>query len=220
MCSRARSRYPNEDQEICVLIVFQYDMVTVPITTVAFREHACQVIGDKDRLLISSLSPEYTDLSPTMSTSTMIGVISPWIDISSGNSRVAYISRQVLNMEIAYAAFCGISSVILPPLFRSKNKPTREAVSRYADAVASATRIGPSLQFLVPFPMDDQRPPPKSLILSILSKSVDDDVSSTEPTSDPLAPWDAWNQIRSVSKYHSKLAICNNVPIFYMLSHY
>ncbi|KAF2152349.1 arginine N-methyltransferase skb1 [Myriangium duriaei CBS 260.36] len=189
-----------------------YDMITTPITNNAFREHAASVVSNPAGSLISCLSTEYTSLTPTVSTPSMIGLVSPWVDVASKNPRVAHLSRQVLSMEVAYAAFCGISNVVLPPLFRGKDVPDHSAVSRYASAVASATTIGPYLQLLVPFPMDDQPIYPESTFTHSLSASIEDVRGDTTNASDPLSPWDAWNFVRSTCNYHAKLAIALNLP--------
>ncbi|GAM88580.1 hypothetical protein ANO11243_066140 [Dothideomycetidae sp. 11243] len=207
---------PIGPSDVEVASYLGYDMITTPITNAVFREHVEQALMDPSNPLVSCLSPEYTSLSPNSSTSSLIGVVSPWVDVASSNPRVALISRQVLNMEVAFAAFCGISNVLLPPLFRGKKHIDHQSVSRYTRAVASATAIGPYLQLLVPFPMDDQVSYPQNShvdSLSVVSGPSSNELRNEESrTSDPLTSWDAWNLVRATCNYHAKLAIALTIP--------
>ena len=182
-------------------------MVSTPISNAAFRQHAEQIIQGEGSSLVPCLGPEYTSLTPSFATPSMVGIASPWIDVASTDERIALVSRQALNMEIAYAAFCGVSNVILPSLFRRGQDVDHDTVSRYANAVASATAIGPYLQLLVPFPMDNQTSYPESPITGSLSALIGADISSESCSSDPLSPWDAWIFVRASCNYHAKLVV-------------
>lgn len=159
--------------------------------------------------IVTSLGPEYTSLGPSDATPSMIATVSPWADVSSSDPVVAHLSRQVVSIEVAYAAFCGISNVILPPLFRAGTTPDAVAVSRYADVVSQSLSLGPYLQILAPFPMDDQKLPKEETVTFKLQSSAKHatEQSSEQPGSDPFSTWDAWNHVRIVCNYAAKLAL-------------
>lgn len=63
---------------------------------------------------IPTLSDEDTSLFPGTYVTSVVGYCSPWIDLYSADPLVANLSRQVLNIEVAYASFCGVRSIIIP----------------------------------------------------------------------------------------------------------
>ena len=65
-------------------------------------------------MLTPKSSTEDTDLTAGEMTSHLIALVSPWIDLCSPDPLIYNISRQVIHLEIAYAAFCGITNVIVP----------------------------------------------------------------------------------------------------------
>src|SRR5690349_5070711 len=64
--------------------------------------------------IIPPLDPVDTPLTPSDTLSQIIAYSSPWIDLCSPDPLIANISRQVLNIEIAYASFCGVGHIIIP----------------------------------------------------------------------------------------------------------
>ncbi|PSK59267.1 Protein arginine N-methyltransferase skb1 [Elsinoe australis] len=202
--------------------IIGYDMITTRITNTAFRDHVqklCsehQAVGDSQlpMPIVTSLGPEYTSLGPSDATPSMIATVSPWADVSSSDPVVAHLSRQVVSIEVAYAAFCGISNVILPPLFRDGTTPDAVAVSRYADVVSQSLSLGPYLQVLAPFPMDDQKLPKEETVTFKLQSSAKHatEKPSEQPGSDPFTTWDAWNHVRIACNYAAKLALVLIIP--------
>src|SRR5438034_11778787 len=116
-------------------MMIQYDMVTTPITTPHFHSRVLTLLSshlsklqpptfDRSRTLASShntspliippLSPGDSPLTPDESISHLVAVSSSWIDLCSPDPLIADVSRQVLMLEIAYAAFCGVSFAIIP----------------------------------------------------------------------------------------------------------
>ncbi|KAG8628136.1 hypothetical protein KVT40_004009 [Elsinoe batatas] len=200
-----------------------YDMITSPVTNATFRKHVVELMQSHRELrasdrslplpLVPSLGPSFTTLHPTDAIPSMIAVLSPWADVTSSDPLVAHISRQVVSVEIEYAAFCGVSNVILPPLFRNQYAPSPEAVSAYADMVARSLCIGPYLQIIVSIPMDNQKPASEDTVLSMQDMGESSPVNATVVDSgDPLSSWDSWNHIRATCNYASKLAISLSVP--------
>jgi type II protein arginine methyltransferase len=102
-----------------------YDILTTPITTEHFQSRVLAVLQQHvDALsqasvpdavptpLVSPLTPLDTDLTPNDGNASLVAVTSPWIDLGSPDPLIAGISRQVFNLEVAYAAFCGINNVL------------------------------------------------------------------------------------------------------------
>lgn len=153
--------------------------------------------------LISPLTPAETTLYPDTSNSSLIGIISPWLDLGSSDPLIAHISRQVFQLEVAYAAFCGINNVVL-------YGPTSAAgVIRFARAVREALRTGPFLQIHILCPMMVGEEPDygDSSHLSAMARIsyVNEDEEFDEP--DLYGAWDAWNTIRTMCDYSQKLFI-------------
>lgn len=142
-------------------------MLTSPITTPLFRARVLTLVSNHLEELenypgksipvptIPSLSPFDTPLVPNEIVSQLLAVASPWIDLCSPDPVIYNISRQVLQLEVAYAAFCGIGNVILPAPTLHHGKLHGEGHTQYAYAVQEALNIGPYLQFSVSLPMMD-----------------------------------------------------------------
>src|ERR1700710_43997 len=111
-------------------------MLTAPITTPAYFSRIKDVIKShherlKDQTLvqgmqafmpapvISHLTPQDVFLDPFNVSQSLIALTSPWIDLCSTDPVIADVSAQVLRMELTYASFCGVSTVLLRgPTFR------------------------------------------------------------------------------------------------------
>lgn len=158
--------------------------------------------------IIPPLTPVDTPLTPGDTVSQLIAYASPWIDLCSPDPLVSNISRQVLNIEIAYASFCGIGNVIIPgPRTYCSGSTYSDGLAQYARAIQEALSIGSYINFALHIPMfgseegteitgdllpfaRDQRPRGKE------NKQID-----------LFETWDAWNLVRTVCKYNSRLSV-------------
>ncbi|MCJ1309842.1 methyltransferase protein [Agyrium rufum] len=158
----------------------QYDMLTTPITTPSFRSrvfllaslYASHEISDlpthNPEILpaapsipqIPSLDPTDTPLSPGPFTSQLLAFTSSWIDLCSPDPSISEISRQVLMLEVGYAAFCGVVYVFVPGprLTRWDGERGRwvsqaDGLPRYARAMQDVLALGRSLEVYVVLPM-------------------------------------------------------------------
>lgn len=232
-------------------------MLTVPITTPFFNLRVLNLIieyiarrgSDAGTLAVPTVPPLSaldTNLAPGEKVTQMLGVVSPWIDLCSPDAVIYNISRQILEMEVAYAAFCGIGNLILPcpKLHHGKNHAT--GVAQYAHAVKKALEVGSFIHLSVTLPMMDNphdvveetqgslalyaRPEyvgvmdnesdyiqdanaplltaPEELLKIRPRKSVH--VSSKH---DYFGTWDAWNVIRTICRYSSRLFVGKNIKI-------
>src|ERR1700749_1498400 len=101
-------------------------MTTCPITTPAFYSRVKNLVSshyesskyalDESSTsladpIIEALTPDDSVLIPHDTISQLIAHTSSWLDLVSADSIVADVSRQALNLEIAYAAFCGVSQI-------------------------------------------------------------------------------------------------------------
>ena len=157
-------------QSIChekELINTQYEFLTSPITTPTFHirvltllsNYMAEVEKDPDMGLsvptIPSLSPVDTPLAPGEAISHLLAVVSPWIDLCSPDPVIYAFSRQVLEIEVGYAAFCGIGNIILPRPKLHHGKLHGEGVTQYAYAVQEVLRIAQYIQLSIMLPMMD-----------------------------------------------------------------
>lgn len=225
-------------------------MLTTPITTPIFRARVLTLVSnhleelDKhpDKYIpvpiIPSFSPVDTSLAPSEIVSQLLAVASPWIDLSSPDPVIYNISRQVLELEVAYAAFCGIGNIILPRPRLHHGKLHGEGITQYAYAVQEALNIGQYIQLSVSLPMmdsseDDEEDDYSSLPTLARGRYVglaedgyervsmedgeepgDAEISSRSSRKaskfDFFGTWDAWNVIRTVCKYSNRLFVGKN----------
>ena len=213
-----------------------YNMLTAPITTSHFQSrvlttleehvHALNQASDPNSVpspLIAPLTPQDTDLTPEESNSSLIAVISPWIDLGSPDPLIALISRQVFSLELAYAAFCGINNVLL------HGPVSDEGTMQYARAVLEALGFGPYLQLHVLLPMSgelEQDVSADGTHLAELAREqylpaveqsedvVDDD--DDEEEQELYSSWEVWNVIRTLCDYSNRLSIGTYANVMFL----
>lgn len=160
--------------------------------------------------IIPPLTPVDTPLTPGDTVSQIIAYSSPWIDLCSPDPLISNISRQVLNIEIAYASFCGVGNVIIPgPRSYSSGSEESDGLVQYARAIQEALTIGSYIQIALHIPMygheeakdmtGDLKPFARDH-LSIGKAKINKEI-------DLFETWDAWNLIRGVCKYNSRLSV-------------
>ncbi|TQS39443.1 hypothetical protein Golomagni_00032 [Golovinomyces magnicellulatus] len=191
----------------------QYDMLTTPVTTAHFQRRVLALVLDylskvssdnvehnlKNTLtapIISPLTPIDTHLSPGENVSQLIAYLSPWIDLGSKDPLISSISRQVLNIEIAYASFCGIGYVIIPgPRSSSYGIHKSERLTQYARAIHEALAIGNFIQISIHVPMYDSEVD-KDITGDIALYARDPDLSQKlhqKKEWGSFDTWDTWN---------------------------
>lgn len=206
-------------------------MLTVPITTSRFHSRvlgqlssylselqspACDSSGtmattqNTRPLLISPLSLWDSSLTPNEATSQIVGVTSTWIDLCSPDPLIADISRQVLMLEVAYAAFCGIGYLLLPGPKLHHGSLHSEGVVHYARAIQDALNLGPYIQFHIWLRMVDNPELEVDTIgdlASLARKEYWQPDDGYLPKLDPFGTWDAWDLIRKTCRYHTRLFV-------------
>ena len=210
-------------------------MLTTPITSPHFHQrvlsllslHFSNLLSDGDghqcpAPTIPPLTLLDTPLSPGDIITQLIGVASPWIDLCSPDPLIYELSRQVLAIEIAYAAFCGIGNVIVqgPKLHHGKLHDDG-GLSQYARAIQEALSIGNYVQILIKLPMVDG---PAEYIDKQLVSLVPSDRKRSAPKTggepkkfEVFGTWDAWNIVRSVCKYSNRLFVGKNESVSTLL---
>ena len=162
------------------------------------------------RPILPPLGPYDTHLSPSDIVGHLFATTSTWIDLCSPDATVAHVSRQVFNQEIAFAAFCGLTNVIVEGPKISANHESNSGLVQFARAIKEALNIGPYLQIMVLIPMvhSTMGPVDDSHSLSNLGSPDLGASSPSEATKmDPFDFWDAWNYIRSLCKYNGRLSV-------------
>lgn len=200
----------------------QYDMLTFPITTPHFHSRVLSMLsstfsgssGNHETLnlrnvssvSIGPLSPADTNLTPDDSISSIIGVTSTWTDLGSPDPVIADISHQVLKLELAYAAFCGVSYVIVP----GPRPSSTSDIASYARAILEGLNQGPYMQLYI---WVDTHSEPKLMqeqVGDLAAFSRDEyhavQAQSTEVI-DEFRIWQAWDTVRSVCKYSTRLCL-------------
>jgi type II protein arginine methyltransferase len=205
-------------------------MVTSPITTDLFQSrvlallssaqpHVSHPDGDAEhhqseaptRLTVPPLSSMDSELTPEESMSQVIATTSSWVDLCSPDPLVADVSKQVLMLEIAYAAFCGISYVLIPGPRLHYRGMQQTGLMQYARAIQEVLATGAYMQVKIWFPMIDH---PENEVAQMgdlapfaRPEYVEDCQEEDNGGLDLYGTWDAWNVIRSFCKYHTRLCV-------------
>ncbi|KAH0842850.1 protein methyltransferase RmtC [Fonsecaea pedrosoi] len=207
-----------------------YDMVTSPITTPHFHSRVLTLLSSSlalhseeditktksaSPIVIPPLTPADSPLTPDESISQTIGVTSSWIDLGSPDPIIADISRQVLQLEVAYAAFCGLTYVLITgPLLRGHGV-SDSGIAQYARALSDALSQGPYLQLYIWFPMIDHSEEHIDQMGSLApfarQQFLEQDEAEVERL-DVFGSWEAWNMIRSICKYPARLCVALSTP--------
>ncbi|KAJ4522967.1 hypothetical protein HRR78_000456 [Exophiala dermatitidis] len=200
-----------------------YDMLTSPITTPQFQSRVLALLSstlsthteeditktkNASPVTIPSLTPADTPLTPDESISQLIGVTSSWIDLSSPDPIIADVSRQVLKLELAYAAFCGITYALIPgPRLRGQGV-SESGFAQYARAIQDALAQGPYMQLYIWLPMiDDSEDQTEEMgdLAPFARPEFLDQVDGETKRLDLFGSWEAWDMIRSISLSIPKL---------------
>ena len=207
----------------------QYDMLTSPITTPHFHSRVLALLSKylsetasisddalqnamEDGPKVPALSLVDTPLTPGHITSQLLAMVSPWIDLCSPDPLIYSISRQVLYLEVAYAAFCGIEYVFVPGPTLYHGDVQTQGLPQYARAVQEALSIGSHLQIHIMLPLIDHPDDGKNNeIGSLLPFTRECYIKESEESklrkADVFGTWDAWNLVRTVCKYNNRLFV-------------
>ena len=198
-------------------------MLTIPITTPYFHSRVLALHAkyleelenhSNEELpmpLIPPLTAVDTSLRPDDTISQLLAIASPWIDICSADPLIHSISCQVLDLELAYAAFCGIGNVIiLGPSLRSL-KLHGDGIMQYALAIKNALEVGNYIQIEVKLSMVDMLEMDdidrsESLAYRVREEYMDVEHGKAKKA-ETFGTWDAWNLIRTVCNYSARLFV-------------
>lgn len=203
-------------------------MLTTPITSPLFHSRVLALLSthltdsrdgnnvNAETPTIPGLSPADTPLTPGDIISQLIGYASPWIDLSSPDPLVYHLSRQVLELEISYGAFCGLRTVVIPGPKLQYGNAYGEGIAQYAYAIQESLAISSHyMQILVQLPMmyhpdQDGEEVEGSLTPFARPEYIEEGV---KPKHDFMGTWDAWHIIRTVCKYNSRLFVGKNITM-------
>jgi protein arginine N-methyltransferase 5 len=165
-------------------------------------------------ILVEPLSPADTPLTPESSTGQLIAVASSWIDLGSPDPIIADISAQVLRLELSYAAFCGITYVIIPGPRLCNGSVDNGSVAQYARSILDSLNQGPYMQLYIWLPMirnlEDEKDGMGDLAPFARPNFLEQ--SDSGVTLDIFGTWEAWDTIRSICGYPSRLFVGMGIP--------
>ena len=162
--------------------------------------------------IIPPLRPVDTPLSPSPTLAQLLAIASPWTDLCSPDPLIANLSRQVLNQEVAYAAFCGVGNIIVPGPKLHHRDVHGSGITQYARAIQEALNVASylSIQILMPMtdhPDSDAGDGVGSLAPFAREDYVEESGRQEGRRPDTFGTWDAWNVIRTVCKYSPRLFV-------------
>ncbi|RYP68965.1 hypothetical protein DL771_006387 [Monosporascus sp. 5C6A] len=202
-----------------------FSFVTTPITNQHFHDRIVDLLtrslaalkedeapGLRPDPIVPPLTTDDTSLFPTSYTSGLVAYSSPWIDLCSSNHVVASISRQVLNLEVSYANFCGVRSIIIPgPRDDSVKVGHGQGIAQYARAIQEAFLLGTRVNLIIHIPM--YREPGLEEQVPVLSASeISEEQPQAEQEIDLFSSWDSWHTIRSICEYDQRLYVALRIP--------
>ena len=204
-------------------------MITVPVTTPHFHSRILASLSSSlselsaTRLASSAglsvarplnaspLSRLDSNLTPHESMSQIVALSSSWIDLCSPDPLIADISRQILCLEVAYAAFCGVGYVLVPGPRLRRSTLNGGGLATYARAILDALSRGPYIQIQIWMPIIDH---PSNyaeqngdLAPFARPSMVPQEDDEEQRRIDLFGTWAAWDYIRSICKYHSRLCV-------------
>lgn len=206
----------------------QFRFVTAPVTTRHFfdrvvdlhknylneREEWTQKQGlaasqQANPSLPGPVVPTLTDKDTSVYPSHYIGNLavyfSPWIDLCSHDPHIASLSRQVLNLEAAYANFCGARTIVIPG---PRQDDSSRGIAQYARAIREALNVANRANIIIHMPM--YREPgldEKAETLSSIFNPKDGSEAESKKEIDLFGAWDSWNTIRSACNYSMRLFV-------------
>jgi protein arginine N-methyltransferase 5 len=121
-------------------------------------------------------------------------------------------------LEIAYAAFCGVSFAIIPGPRLHHGSLHAEGLMYYARAVQEILSVGPYIQIHIWLRMVDNPEFETDEIGDLAPFARAEflgDLEDEWPSKvDLFGTWDAWDVIRKTCKYNSRLFVGKNVNIY------
>ncbi|RYO95941.1 hypothetical protein DL765_011679 [Monosporascus sp. GIB2] len=202
-----------------------FSFVTTPITNQHFHDRIVDLLatslaalkeddapGLRPDPIVPPITTEDTSLFPASYTSGLVAYSSSWIDLCSSNHVVASISRQVLNLEVSYANFCGVRSIIIPgPREDSVKVGHGQGIAQYARAIQEAFLLGTRVNLIIHIPM--YREPGLEEQATVLSASeISEEKPQEEQEIDLFSSWDSWHTIRSICEYDQRLYVALQIP--------
>lgn len=196
-------------------------MITSPITNDNFHTRVLSLLNTYTQTLdespqqplplVPALDHPDAPLGPTETISQLVTFTSSWVDLSSPDPVIAHLSRQVFHLEIAYAAFCGATNVVVPG---PRLAHGQYGVSQFARAIKEALSTGSYIQLHVQLPMDGTAATDSPDDVGDLARFARPDYASgADPTSvNAWSSWEAWNTIRTICKYNNRLSVFLDLP--------
>lgn len=168
--------------------------------------------GNAAPLILPSLVPEDSVLQPGEFNSHLVGVASSWIDLCSPDPLIADISRQILLLEVSYAAFCGLTYIVIPGPKLHHGTAHGVGLIYYARAIQEVLTSAPYIQVHIWLPMVDSPEATSHNEIGDLApfarqEYVNEFQSEVPSQLDMFGTWDAWNMIRKICKYPSRLVV-------------
>ncbi|KAH6621244.1 PRMT5 arginine-N-methyltransferase-domain-containing protein [Chaetomium sp. MPI-SDFR-AT-0129] len=216
-------REPLSDNQYTQVLNSGFRFVTAPITTEhffnrvvalykAYLEERAQWSQPNPSLpgpVVPTLTDEDTLLSPSNYIGSLVLYASPWIDLCSADPHISSISRQVLNLEAAYANFCGARTIIIPG---PREDSSGRDVAQYARAIREAMNVAGRANVIIHMPM--YREPGLGEKVETLSSIFGPGDGPKEDTGeiDLFSAWDSWHTIRSVCNYSMRLFVALRIP--------
>ncbi|KAI1374850.1 Skb1 methyltransferase [Hypoxylon crocopeplum] len=203
-----------------------FGFVTTPITNENFHERVVDLLkaslldiknseqaGSIPDPVVPPLTIGDTTLYPGAYTSGLIAYSSPWINLCSPNHVISSISRQVLNLEVSYANFCGARTIIVPgPRQDSLQAGNGQGIAQYSRAIHEAFSIGTRVNIIIHMPMYREPGLEEKVALLSLSDDSANEMKSDERNIDLFSSWDSWHAIRSICEYDTRLFVALKIP--------
>jgi protein arginine N-methyltransferase 5 len=110
-----------------------------------------------------------------------------------------------LNLEAAYANFCGVRTIVVPG---PRQDESGRGIAQYARAVQEAL-VANRLNIIVHMPMyrEPDLEEKAETLSSIFNPTAKEAETDAEKVIDLFSAWDSWNTIRSICTYSMRLFV-------------
>ncbi|GMF04917.1 unnamed protein product [Ambrosiozyma monospora] len=170
-----------------------YDKVILPITNNRYKENcksSFKKFKDSQSHNLSELNvphPSLTEVNILTGShiQNTVGLLSSWIELDSDDVLINEFSLQVLNNEVSYAKFVGLSTLLIAPPIDLTHLPI------FTSNLNTILNRYPSITISISLPICEE--------VQVNSKG------ESIPIIDHLSTWDMWNTIRIQCNYSSNL---------------
>lgn len=161
---------------------------------------------------VGQLLTDETGLIPAETNARVLWTANTWIDLCSPDPLIRDVSTQVLQQEVSYAAFCGVTNIIVQGPRPYNGYLYHSSVVDFARSLKTAMELAPNVHFNVELPITYNSQISSEEKLGDLTtfrgagRRRHQDGSMVDLKC-KLASWEVWHTLRHVLGYNPRLLV-------------